>query len=96
MQCLFIGMKQCTYNLARTSYDTLCQLDLEACLQLMVDQCGQMLASSSREDVEETVEDAGRHQVKLLVTRYLDAFVLNDEFEQFWSSALELHVGKAR
>ena len=99
VQCLFIGMSLSTPNLARTSHDALCQLDLEAALHIMAARCRGQLLAHSREGVE---QEHRAWEVKQMVTTHLDAVEVVEkregerEFEEFWTSALQLNTGQTR
>ena len=88
-----MGLKRCTPNPARISYDTLCQLDMEAVLLLLLDHC--------LEEVGTMVErggagGGGQQLATLLSTMFLASVPVKEDLARFWHSALQLHAGMAR
>ena len=93
VQCLFVDLKRSTPNPARVSYDTLCQLDMEAVLLLLLDHCleevGRMVKRGGAEGEDQQL-------AILLSTLFLVRVPMKEDLVRFWSSALLLHARMAR
>ena len=93
VQCLFVDLKLSTPNPARISYDTLCQLDMEATLLLLLNHCLEEVGSM----VEKSRTEGGAQQIAtLLCTVFLASVTVKEDLARFWHNALRLHAGTAR